>query len=116
MARTATTRGSTGPRRDRTTSGHLVCYFFRLFLPAPYTGEGSVVNVGDGHHQGGQNRNRSRTFLRLIISSRLMTSRTDVNLPNNLSQNHLGQHNQSSTFISPVILELPNEWSGTRRG
>ena len=102
-------RGSIGPGRDRTTSGRLVCSFFQPFLPVPYTGTGSVVNVGDGYHQGGHNRNRSRAFLHLIISSKLVTSRTDVNLPNNQSRDHLGQHNQSSTCISSVLLELPNE-------
>ena len=109
MARTATMRGSIGPGRDRTTSGHLVCSFFQPFLPVPYTGAGSVMNVGDGYHQGGQNRNRSRAPLHLIISSRLVTSQTDVNLPNNPSQDHLGQYNRSSASISPILLELPNE-------
>jgi len=112
VARTAKTRGSTGPGRDRTTSGHLVCYFIQPSLPVPYTGGGSVLTVGDGHHQGGQNQNRSRAFLHLIMSSWLVTSQTDVNLPINLSRDHLGPRNQSSTSIPPTLLELQTNGPG----
>ena len=52
--------------------------------------------------QSSQSRNPSRVFLRPIIFWRLIISRTGVYLPNNSSQDHLAQYNQSSRSILPV--------------
>ena len=52
--------------------------------------------------QSSQSRNPSRVFLCPIIFWRLIISRTGVCLPNNSSQDHLAQYNQSSRSILPV--------------
>jgi len=68
MARMTMMREGIGPGRDRTPLELLVCYPSQQFLPAPYTDGGSVLNVDDGHRQGGQGRNPSRAFVHLITS------------------------------------------------
>ena len=57
------------------------------------------TTASDRHYQGGQSWNPSRAFLRLVVFSRLMTSRTGVYLPGNTSQDHLAQHSQSSASV-----------------
>ena len=65
-----------------------------------------VLDTGDGYHEDGQSRDPSRAFICLITSSTLVTSRTDVNLPNDPSQNDLGQDNQSSRDLEPTRDDL----------
>ena len=81
----------------------LVCYFSIVPYPVSDTGECSVLNAGDGHYQGGQSRNPSRAFLCLIVFRRLMSSRTDMHLPNSPSRDYLAQYNQSGAGINPHV-------------
>jgi hypothetical protein len=67
---------------------------------APDTCGGSVLNIGDGHYQGGQSRNASRAFFCFILFRVLMTSRVGARLPNNPSRDHLAQYSKSSAFFS----------------
>ena len=73
-----------------------------------HAGGGSALNTRDEYRQDGQSRDPSRTFTRLVMSSTLVTPRTDTNLPNNSFQNHLGQDNQSGSPVSPISSGLPN--------
>ena len=68
--------------------------------PAPDAGGRSALNVGDGHHQGGQSRDPSRVFLCSIVFWRLMACLTGTRLSNSLSQDHLAHHSKSSVFFS----------------
>ena len=65
------------------------------------------MNVGDGYSQGSQNRSPSPEFTRLAMPSTSVTSRTDVDVPKNSTPDHTEQHNQSSTFILPISIGLP---------
>ena len=73
--------------------------FLVLIFPysAPDTSGGSVLNMGDGHYQGGQSA--SRVFFCFVLFRVLMTSRVGVRLPNNPSRDHLAQYSKSSAFF-----------------
>jgi hypothetical protein len=66
-----TGKSRTNPQNNLGASRMLLILIFPY--PEPDTGGGSALNVGDGHHQGGQSQNPSRAFLCLIVFWRLMT-------------------------------------------
>jgi hypothetical protein len=68
--------------------------------PTPDAGGHSALNVGDGHHQGGQSRDPFRAFFCSVVFWRLMTCLAGTRLPNSPSQDHLAQHSKSSVFFS----------------
>jgi len=98
-----TVRERTGPGRDRRTSELLVCYLFRPLQSVPYTSGGSNPNAGGGYHKGGQNQVASSAFHPPIIPPKPAILRKAMDLPNNSSPNHLGQHSRSGTSISLML-------------
>ena len=73
-------RYQTGDRRHNRGATRM----FPALIPpdlAPDMSGGSVLNIGDRHHQGGHVRNPSRAFFRLVVFLRLTTSRTRRTLP-----------------------------------
>jgi len=70
--------------------------------------EGSNLNVGEGYHQGDQNR-VSSSVLPPVTPPTLEIPRAGMDLPNKSSTDNLGQHNQSSTSISHIPLWLLSE-------
>ena len=68
-----------------------------------------VLNTGDEYHQDGQSQDPPRVFICFTVSSTLVTSRTDIDLPSNSSRNDLRQDDQSSGPISPTSVRLSNK-------
>jgi len=52
--------------RQKSHGASCTLLILTLTYLSPDTGEGSVLNVGDGYYQGSQSRNTSRAFLRLV--------------------------------------------------